>query len=102
MFTFDQAQFWKQLGGIDRELRKEIVSFGLQHLARSTNHVARPSDFEEMYFRDVEAAHLWQEEWSDENDDDEFLALLELIRRLERNGKESNSIMKMDRSHHST
>ena len=81
MFTFARQHFWK-LGDIPKELRKELVEFGLTHPPRFTNHFIEPSAFEEVYFKDVEVAHSWQEEWSDEHEDDDLLVLLRFLRKI--------------------
>ena len=82
MFTFDRQHFWKLLGDIPKELRKELVEFGLTHPPRFTNDFIERSAFEEVYFKDVEVAHSWQEEWSDEHEDDDLLVLLRFLRKI--------------------
>jgi len=83
MFTFNRQHFWKLLGNIPTELRKELVEFGLTHPPRFTDHVIEPSAFEEVYFNHDEAAFCWQEEWSDEHEDDDLLVLIRLLRKVD-------------------
>ena len=61
MFTFNGHRLWQLLGEITQELRQEFVKFGLRHLPRSIDCVIKASDFEKMYFDDIQAAHAWQE-----------------------------------------
>ena len=80
-FTFDRGRFWEILGNVPRELRQELVHFGLANPPRIEQTAIDALDFERLSFQDPRRANIWQEYFSDTGDDDDLMALIRMLRR---------------------
>ena len=77
MFTFGRDGFWKVCMNAPANLRDEISAFAGQHPA-----VQATSGFEELPSDHSPGACDWQEQYNDDNDKDELMVLIRLLRAV--------------------
>ena len=82
-FTFDRNRFWELVRGVPRHLHKRIVEFGVAHPVSHLRPPLTSSEFERLYFDDPCEANCWQEFYSDNDDEDELMWLLNMFRSIE-------------------
>ena len=81
-FTYRRQEFWQLCIDAPVCLHKEVTAFAAsQPPARPTSELDH-SDFEAAFFSHAPAACEWQECYTDQNDDDDLMALIRLLRAL--------------------
>ena len=63
-----------------QELKRGLVEFGVAHPPRLKRAPLAPRDFVRLYFSCPREAYIWQEYYSDRDDDDELMQLLRKLR----------------------
>lgn len=80
-FTFDRKAFWKCVGKLPDNLRRELVEFGLKHSAHDSPHQLTAKQYESLYHDHAEEAFAWQYMYSDMDDKDDLMTLLCMLSR---------------------
>ena len=82
MFTFRRAEFWQYCRCAPDDLRRSVTTFAVNHpMVQLAPDLAFP-DFERAYFDNAVAAFEWQEHYSDSDEADDLVALLQMLRAL--------------------
>lgn len=81
-YTFDRSRFWPLLGNAPRELHRRLVEFGVSNAPHDNQNPMSFDQFEQLYLEDPRLANIWQECYSDVDDDDMLMTLLKMLQEI--------------------
>lgn len=80
-FTYNRQHFWSQVANVPPGLKRELVSFVVNHPLCIGAGTTTSVEFQELFFRDPRMAYAWQELYNDDHGADDLVTLLKLLRR---------------------
>jgi hypothetical protein len=82
VLKFRRAEFWQYCRCAPDDLRRSVTTFAVNHpMVQLAPDLAFP-DFERAYFDNAVADFEWQEHYSDSDEADDLVALLQMLRAL--------------------
>ena len=82
LFTYQRLEFWKRSISMHLDLRRDFVTFGLEHTPKESSLPLSQLQYEEAHVEHNSLAYARQEEYDDNDDNSDLMFVIRRLRRF--------------------